>query len=286
MPESIRTSIEVAADCATVFRALTQATALQAWFAEYAEVDLATGRYDFWGRHTPGNPTAEEGRHQIVRIDQDRELTFEWRVGGQGFVVVISLAPISGRTLVTVNQRVEGDLKDGSANHADVWCLALQNLRAWVETGSAAWLPDFSGPTTGEVRLEVDAIAPPTTVFAGLIQPELLNRWMAVDATVEPRVGGTYDMGWGEDGGRPVKILDLVPDSRLAVSWADPGEPDTVVTWELEGSAGATRITLVHSGFGDDRPHDDYYAGWVDFLVRLKCISEGGPSWVGPRYPA
>lgn len=82
MPESIQVSIEVATDCATVFRALTQATALQAWFAEYTEVDLATGRYDFWGRHTPGNPTSEEGRHQIVRIDQDRELAFEWRVGG------------------------------------------------------------------------------------------------------------------------------------------------------------------------------------------------------------
>lgn len=201
-------------------------------------------------------------------------------------MAAISLAPLPDGTLVTVDQCVAGELNSGSTNHADVWCLALQNLRAWVETGSAAWLPDFSVPTTGEVRLEVDALAPPATVFAGLIQPGLLNRWMAADATVEPCVGGTYNMGWGQDGGRPVKILDLITDSRLAVSWADPGEPDTVVMRELEGSAGATRITLVHRGFSDNRPHDDYYAGWADFLVRLKCLSERGPSWVGPRYPA
>lgn len=209
MPESVQISIEVAADCATVFRALTQSAALQAWFAEHADVDLTAGRYDFWGRHTPGNPTPEEGRHQIVRLEPDRELAIEWRAGTQDYVVAVSLTPVSDKTLVTVDQRVVGNLNEGSTNHADVWCLALQNLRAWVETGSAAWLADFSVPTTGEVRLELTAAASPTRVFAGLIEPGLLNRWIAVDATVEPRVGGAYDMGWGDGDGRPVKILDI-----------------------------------------------------------------------------
>ncbi len=32
--------------------ALTDATALRTWLAEYAEVDLPE-RYEFWGRYTP-----------------------------------------------------------------------------------------------------------------------------------------------------------------------------------------------------------------------------------------
>lgn len=284
MSESSEVSIEIAAACATVFRALTEAKALEGWFAEHADVDLAAGRYEFWGRHTPGNPAREAGGQRCISYEAERSLVFEWRIQQQVSLVTIVLNQCAGGCNVSVTQESRR-LDEGSTSTsglAEMWCLSLQNLRSWVETGSAAWLPDFSRPAVGEVRLEIDANASPSAIFAGLTQPELLNRWMAADATVEQVVGGKYDMGWGEGDGRPVKILDLEPDHRLVLSWADPKEQDTMVTWTLEGSEGATRITLVHGGFAGGRTLDDYYGGWADFLVRLKFLSEQGEAWQGP----
>lgn len=108
------------------------------------------------------------------------------------------------------------------------------------------------------------------------IEPRQLERYIASHATVEPRIGGKYDFGWGQG---PIKILDLAPDARLAYSWQYSGEPDTVVTWTLEASDGRTRLTLVHSGFGVDRVSDDYNLGWGAFLNQIKALAETGDHW-------
>jgi uncharacterized protein YndB with AHSA1/START domain len=282
MTESTDVSIEIAADPATVFRALTERTTLETWFAEHAVVDLSIGRFDFWGRHTPEAPDREAGRHRLISCDADRGLSFEWHVTGHDSVVTVSLAPAATGTLVTVNQQRRPEGEGNSAILTDFWCLALQNLRSCVKGGAAAWLPDFSVPQLDVVSLSVDAQASPEAVFACLTQAELLDRWIANGATVEAKHGGTYDLGWEDIHGRPLKILDLEPNRKLVYSWADPDQQDSVVSWKLEGSAGATRITLVHSGFGDSKPRDDYYGGWADFLVRLKCLAEQGAPWRGP----
>jgi len=140
----------------------------------------------------------------------------------------------------------------------------------------------------GEVRLDITAAVSPEVVYRALTEPDQLSRWMMADnATVEPAVGGRYDLGWPEGWGRPLAIVDLEPDKRLTYSWADPAIEGTVVTWELEGSHGATRITLVHSGFGAEAASQGgYYGGWADFLVRLKWMVEKGAAWVGPKWVA
>jgi uncharacterized protein YndB with AHSA1/START domain len=102
---------------------------------------------------------------------------------------------------------------------------------------------------------------------------ELWGRYLPGAATVEPRPGGKYDFGWGENG--PIKILELEPDRKLTYSW----HHDTVVSWILEDSEGGTRINLVHSGFAKDRSTDDYTAGWWKFVNYLKSMVEIGDSW-------
>jgi len=52
-----------------------------------------------------------------------------------------------------------------------------------------------------------------------------------------------------------------------------------VTSWELEGSGGGTRVTIVQSGFAADRNSEDYYVGWSMFLRRLKALLEDGDSW-------
>lgn len=102
------------------------------------------------------------------------------------------------------------------------------------------------------------------------------NRWIVViakvateEATVEPHVGGRYELGWDHG---PVKILELEPDRVVAYSWRYPDHPDTIVRWELEGSGSRTHLTVVHSGFVDSSLAEEYRGGWPGFLVSLKRL--------------
>jgi uncharacterized protein YndB with AHSA1/START domain len=51
-----------------------------------------------------------------------------------------------------------------------------------------------------------------------------------------------------------------------------------LVTWELEGSGGTTRLTVVHSGFDDDDDPRDVgaWGGWMHGLAQLKRLLETG----------
>ncbi|MBA4179243.1 MAG: hypothetical protein C0506_01505 [Anaerolinea sp.] len=281
MSDATVVSINIAAGPDPIFEALTAPEHLTGWFAERAEVDMSRGVFAFWGKHTPGTPGQDPGQ-RLLHQAPGRELSFEWPLSGSITKVIVSLQPASGGTLLTVRHENPPKRAGGTSSLADFWCLTLQNLRAWVEEGAVASRPDFTLAPADEVRLAIETTASPETVFNGLLDPAQLNRWMAVSARVEPVIGGEYSMGWDESGGHPLKILELVPASRLSYSWADAGEQDTVVTWELDGSEGATRITLVHSGFDGRKPHGEYYSGWADFLVRLKYLSEQGDTWRGP----
>ena len=45
----VRMQVTVNATTGRAWAALTDNAALAAWYAEHADVDLAAGRYDFWG---------------------------------------------------------------------------------------------------------------------------------------------------------------------------------------------------------------------------------------------
>ena len=271
-------SIDIAARAKRVFRALTSNVELEAWFAEHADVDLCGGALRLLGTADAGQPGREEGRHQLLGWEAGRSVAFAWAPRGTPATVRVLLDETDGVTCVTVEPA------PGGVRFLGFWCLALQNLRSYVEEGVVAWRPDFGLQFGSEVRLEISAAAGPGVVYRALMEPDQLSRWMmADDAIVEATVGGRYDLGWPEQSGRPLAILELEPDKRLTYSWADPAIDGTVVTWELEGSDGATRITLVHSGFGDQAASQgEYYGGWADFLVRLKWMVEKGAGWVGP----
>jgi hypothetical protein len=49
-----------------------------------------------------------------------------------------------------------------------------------------------SGPPGDAVRCEAVVAASPDEVFRWFVQPELLVRWIGVDAQLEPRPGGAF----------------------------------------------------------------------------------------------
>jgi uncharacterized protein YndB with AHSA1/START domain len=258
-----------------VYAALTEAAALREWLAESAEVSLTDGIFDFWGKFTP---EGERGRKRLLGFEPGRSLSFSWSYQGTSTQVDVALAAADDGTEVSLSHaNVPPRPSDYAAWVRDYWLMSLANLANFAEGRKVAPKCDFSAFADDHVRCQIDVAAPPAEVFASLLDPAQLDRWIAVKAEVEPEIGGRIDFGWDHG---PVKILELVPDKAIAYSWElAGGPPETVVRWELEGSGGHTHLTLVHSGFGPDRGTDGYQLGWQEFLVTLRRMHELGAAW-------
>ena len=274
--------VAVGAPPATVYAALTSPAALQTWLAEHAEVALDDGVFEFWGRYTPDG---ERGRQRLLSVQPGRGLSFSWLVQGAETEVALVVEASPSQHDASVVTLTHSGVPPRSCDDAywvrDLLMLSLANLASYCEGRQVAPMCDFTASRDREARGYVEIDAPPGQVFASLIEPGELNRWIATNAVVEPRVGGRYDFGWDHG---PVQILELEPGRTLAYSWRhswDDGDgPDsTVVRWELEGAQGRTYLTIVHSGFGDDRRADGYQLGWQEFLVSLKRMHEVGAGW-------
>jgi uncharacterized protein YndB with AHSA1/START domain len=281
----LRLQVKLAAPAETVFRALTRPDALEAWFAEHADISLPERRYDFWGRFTPEAPGREFGRHALEEAQPARSLAYAWRLSGQQGRVAYKLldrgSDQAPETILTVRHEAPGQSPHGSGSFAleDFWFISLENLRRHLDGKPADARVDFSSSLNGDIRQSLEIDAPAERVFEVLIRPEMLERWIASHATVEPWVGGAYGYGW--EGVPAFKILALQPNQVLAYSWPEDDRESTV-TWTLEPSGGKTRLTIVHSGFAPDQPTGGYQAGWLNFLNWIRSLAEYEPGWTPP----
>lgn len=258
-----------------VYRALTDTSAVAGWFAEHAEIVLEQKRYDFWGRYTPDTPDREAGRHPLLQHEAQKRLQFAWSVQGAETQVTFLLHQRDAESMFVVqHEGLNRDLSSGSFAIEDFWFLSLENLRRHLDHKPPVRC-DFSGPITGDIRHEVEIDGPASAVFDALIRPEQLQRWIANRAAVEPEIGGRFDLGWGVP--TVSKIVDIVPNQKLAISWHE--ETETVVTWTLAESGGKTRLTIVHSGFAPTKKTGGLQAGWLNFTSWVRSIVEYGPSW-------
>jgi uncharacterized protein YndB with AHSA1/START domain len=268
--------IDIKASVETVYRALIDPDALARWFAEHSEISVEDKQYDFWGRFTPDNPGREEGRHHLVRAIPNKLVEFEWRIRDADTLVQYELHETASGCVLTMYHRNIPLSGPNQSSIGDFWSHALEGLRHWLERGRAYRLLDYSQVQKGDVRVTIDIDVAPSAVFHALTDAAQMERWIGSKGSIDPKPGGKIDFGWGMG---PVKILDLVPDEKLAYSWQWEGEPESVTTWTLEGSGGRTRVTIVQSGFAPDRNGEDYYIGWCKFASRLKTMLEEGPEW-------
>lgn len=275
-PLQIQMALDIAPD--VVYHALTDSVALSAWFAEYADVALAEKRYDFWGRFTPDVPDQAGGRHPITSAVANHRLSYQWSIKGQPTTVDYLVGAKDGKTVLVVQQdNLNPDQLTFELANEDFWFLSLENLRRHLD-GKPVTRCDFTMSMFGDVQHSAEIDAPAETVWDALISPAQVNRWIASSASIEPRVGGRYDLGWGE-GLAAVKILELIPNEKLAYTWSERGAEDTVVTWTLAGSGGKTRLTLIHSGFADSDDNAGIKVGWLNFLSWVRSLSEYGAGW-------
>lgn len=120
--------------------------------------------------------------------------------------------------------------------------------------------------------------ASPETVFAFFTDPEKLTRWLAVEATVDPRPGGVYwQTHLGRDGERYLmrgEVVEVSTPSRIVFTWGfendnrevRPGSSTIEVT--LEPRDGGTWLRLVHRDLPESE-RGDHDGGWAIMLDRL-----------------
>jgi uncharacterized protein YndB with AHSA1/START domain len=137
-----------------------------------------------------------------------------------------------------------------------------------------------SGPPDDAVRSEAVVEAPPDEVFRWFVEPELLARWIGIDAQLEPRPGGVFRFEITEGEWCSGRYLEVVPGRRVVVTWgwdsgAIPVPPgSSTVTVDLEEHPKGTLVRLVHSDLAPEvRPL--HAEGWSRFLPRLAAVVAG-----------
>ena len=136
---------------------------------------------------------------------------------------------------------------------------------------------------TAEVRTEPivherHIEASPETVFAFFTDPEKLTRWLADEATLDPRRGGVcHQIHIGQDGKRYSmrgEFVEVSPPGRVVFTWGfenedmdlRPGASTVEVT--LEPRDAGTWLKLVHRDLPESE-RGDHDAGWGTMLDRL-----------------
>jgi uncharacterized protein YndB with AHSA1/START domain len=249
MPEpDLRLRAVVPAAPKVVYEALTDPAALRVWLAEHAEVDLP-GRYEFWGRFTPDGA---ESHQRVLHVDE-HTIRFAWTVEGVESTVGFELAEDEDGTLVTLTHsdlpsfaEVLADTAGARGALQTFWSLAIANLADYLAGRELTPKCDF---TSSELHASVVIDAAPEQVFDSMTQPEQFHRWFGVNVGIEPYVGGRFAMGGFELDPGGATFTEFEPGRKATLRYPD-GMTDS---WELEGSDGKTRLTVVQSGFDPTR---------------------------------
>lgn len=107
-----------------------------------------------------------------------------------------------------------------------------------------------------------------------------MEKWLA-PASVELRIGGRMDIDFGEDEVVGGEIIDLVPGVALEYHWRFPGEPESIIRFELESiDTNKTRLILNHRLLPRDQAVG-YGAGWHAHLDQLEnaLAARGAFDW-------
>ena len=116
-----------------------------------------------------------------------------------------------------------------------------------------------------EDRIVLDASV--EAVWRALTDAEELMRWFPLQATVEPGVGGTITLSWGESGAGGATIAIWEPNRRLRTVESRRDKAgrlvDIAVDYFIEADGGRTTLRVVHAGFGSGAEWDEEYDGTV-----------------------
>jgi uncharacterized protein YndB with AHSA1/START domain len=141
---------------------------------------------------------------------------------------------------------------------------------------------DHPGTREQEHSIEIDA--PPEAVWRAITEAEEVIRWYVQSAEIDPRVGGTYKVSWGEGMDGVSEIVTFEPGRHFRIEHRPmPGSPPfetgpIAEEYFIETRGGKTVLRLVTSGIPDTDDWDAFYEGtkrgWTIFLMSLRHYLE------------
>ena len=130
------------------------------------------------------------------------------------------------------------------------------------------------------VQYEVNIAADPESVWPFLTDQTKMAAWMGVDVVLDARPGGSWKIDFNAHDTASGKYVEVVPYSRLLLSWGWEGEDSLVpmgsstVEFTLEAEDSITRLRLIHEGLPADQIVGHHEA-WDHYMPRLVVLAEG-----------
>jgi uncharacterized protein YndB with AHSA1/START domain len=151
------------------------------------------------------------------------------------------------------------------------------------KSSKEAAMPEVDHGGGYTVKFETQIPAPRATVFAFLLDPDKLMRWMGTGAEMDPHPGGVYLLK-GVSGSHNARgtFKEVVPVHRLAYSfgWDHSAAvpPDSsLIEIDLEERGQGTLLRITHSGLPTEQERADHAKGWTHYIDRLAKVLSGEP---------
>src|SRR5690349_18530859 len=138
------------------------------------------------------------------------------------------------------------------------------------------------------VRRETHITAPPAAVFALLIDPEKILRWMGTEAQIEPHQGGLYLVNVTGAKFARGSFREVVPVHRLSYSFGWDGSEavppgSSLVEIDLVEQPDGTLLRLTHTGLPSADQCESHAKGWGHYLDRLAIVAAGRDPGIDPQ---
>lgn len=254
---------------------LTRPELLQKWLGT-GEWELAPGG-DF--ALTLWNGDAPRGR--VLSLAPPVRLEIAWRLsaGGPDHHVVIHLEGDGPGSRAVVMH--DGLLTEPERRAArQMWKEALSALHSALDDGRDAHQWGESIP----VASRVSVARPPQEVWPLVGTASGLEKWIAHVERFDAQLGGGFRLTSHYQGREIVEegtVEEIVPDSRVALSWEWAGESwgaPTRVEFQVDPDPAGASLLIFHSGFDRLVPdrrlaaRRNYAAAWPEVLSDLKRL--------------
>ncbi|MFB4197683.1 SRPBCC domain-containing protein [Streptomyces carpaticus] len=124
-----------------------------------------------------------------------------------------------------------------------------------------------------QIRFERRLRHSPRRVWEALADARQRSLWLP-GAELHTEPGGRARFDFGEEGAAEGEVLRAEAPHLLEHTWLWPGEPSSVVRWEITPHEEGTAVVLLHRALRPE-PAAQYRAGWHHILDSLDTHLDG-----------